>query len=171
LKSSSAVTNVLNANAAIKAAFTGAGQYYAVGELGGGHAGGGTASQTTTAQFNMTLDRSTVPAGGNLIVGLYGGDTIGSGVTAVSLTVTENGTSVTGLSFTNDTAAQATAAFTNMAHNLGTLAGSGAVALDFTLSVTSNAAGSGFYGGLIVGDPPAAHISAWMRPHFSRLVW
>ncbi len=162
---STAVQNVLNANGAIAAAFSGATQYYAVGELGAGHATGGSDNETTTAQLNLTLDRASVPAGGNLVVGLFGGVSEGSNVTAVSLNVTENGIPVAALSFSNDTAAQAVAAFTNMAFNLGALAGSGTLALDFQLSVTSTGAGSGFYGGIVVGDPPggagaASHLHA-----------
>jgi hypothetical protein len=157
---STAVTNVLNANGAIAAAFGGATQYYAVGELGGGHATGGTAAQTTTSTFSLTLAQNAVPTGGDLVVGLYGGVTKGAGVTGVSLSVTENGAAVAALSFSDDTAAQAQAAFSDMAQNLGALAGGGTIALDFSLSVTSDAAGSGFYGGLIIGDPPGAHAFA-----------
>jgi hypothetical protein len=161
-----AVTNVLSANAAIATAFSGATQYYAVGELGGAHSTGGTAVQTQTASFSLKLAQSAVPAGGDLIVGLYGGETTGAGVTGISLSVTENGATVAALSFTNDTAAQAKAAFSDMAQNLGALSGSGTIALDFTLTVTSGAPGSGFFGGLIIGDPPATHPSVWLRPHF-----
>jgi hypothetical protein len=167
--SSSAVTNVLKANSAIATAFTGAKQYYAVGELGGQHATGGGGAQTTTSRLDLVLDQTTVPSGGNLIVGLYGGDTIGTGVTGVSLSVTENGTAVASLSFTNDSATAAKAAFSNMAHNLGALSGSGTIALDFTLSVTSKAAGSGFYGGIIIGDPPSPHVSPSFHTHFGGL--
>ena len=154
--SSTAVKGVLNANAAIASAFSGAGQYYAVGELGASHATGGSDSQTSTAQLSLMLDQTKVPAGGTLVVGLFGGVTEGSGVTGVSLSVTENGTTVAALSFTNDTAAQAQAAFADMGFNLGALSGTGSLALVFKLSVTSDTAGSGFYGGLIVGDPPAS---------------
>jgi hypothetical protein len=134
-----------------------------VGELGAGHGTGGTGSQTSTALLFLTLDQTKVPSGGHLVVGLYGGTLEGSGITGVSLSVTENGTPVAALSFTNDTAAQARAAFTDMGFNLGLLSGSGTVSLGFVLSVTSSSAGSGFYGGLIVGDPPG-HSSA-LIPH------
>jgi hypothetical protein len=164
--SSTAVTDVLKANSAIATAFTGAKQYYAVGELGGQHATGGGGSETTTSRLDMVIDQTKVPSGGDLIVGLYGGDTIGSGVTAVSFSVTENGTAVASLSFTNDSAAQAKIAFSNMAHNLGALSGSGTIALDCTLSVTSSGAGSGFYGGIIIGDPPSPHAPPAFHSHF-----
>jgi hypothetical protein len=152
---STAVKNVLSGNTAIAKAFTGATQYYAVGELGAGHATGGGDSETTTSQLNLVLDRASVPAGGHLVVGLFGGVTEGNHVTGVSLSVTENGATVSALSFTNDSAEQAKIAFSNMAFNLGALSGSGTLALDFQLSVTSSGAGSGFYGGIIVGDPPS----------------
>jgi hypothetical protein len=147
------VTNVLKANSAIAAAFAGAKQYYAVGELGAGHATGGADSETSTAQLDLSIDRTKVPAGGHLVVGLFDGVSAGGSVTAVSLNVTENGTSVSALSFTNDSAAEAQAAFSNMGFDLGALSGTGTLTLDFQLSVTSSGAGSGFYGGVIVGDP------------------
>jgi hypothetical protein len=75
-------------------------------------------------------------------------------VTGVSLQVTENGTAVAALSFTGDSPTQAKAAFSNMAFDLGALSGSGTLTLDFQLSVTTDGTGSGFYGGVIVGDPP-----------------
>jgi hypothetical protein len=134
-----------------------------VGELGAGHATGGTGSETSTAQLSLSIDQTKVPSGGHLVMGLYGGTLEGSGVTSVSLTVTENGASVAALSFTNDTAAQARAAFTNMGFDLGVLSGTGTVALSVQLSVTSDSAGSGFYGGLIVGDPPSDTLP--LTPH------
>jgi hypothetical protein len=161
--SSTAVKGVLNANGAIASAFSGAAQYYAVGELGAGHATGGSDSETTTAQLFLNIDQTQVPAGGDLVVGLFGGFTKGSGVTGVSLSVTENGTAVSALSFSNDTATQAQAAFTDMGFNLGALSGGGTVALDFVLSVTSGSAGAGFYGGLIVGDPPSHAMPALLQ--------
>jgi hypothetical protein len=50
-----------------------------------------------------------------------------------------------------------------MGFNLGALSGTGTLDLGFVLNVTSGSAGSGFYGGVIVGDPPS-HGSALM-PH------
>jgi hypothetical protein len=161
--SSTAVTSVLGSNSAIASAFTGAKQFYAVGELGGGHGTGGTGGQTSIAQLYLTIDQTKVPSGGHLVVGLYGGTLEGVGVTDVSLSVTENGAAVAALSFTDDSPAMALAAFTNMGFNLGLLSGTGTVSLGFVLSVTSSSAGSGFYGGVIVGDPPS--YSAALMPH------
>jgi hypothetical protein len=153
--SSSAVAGVLKANSAIAAAFTGAKQFYAVGELGAGHATGGADTETSTAQLSLAIDQTKVPTGGHLVVGLFGGVSAGGSVTSVSLSVTENGASVAALSFANDSADQARAAFSNMGFDLGALSGTGTLTLGFQLSVTSGGAGSGFYGGVIVGDPPA----------------
>lgn len=164
--SSSAITNVLKANGLIASAFAGAAQYYAVGELGGAHATSGGDRLTTTSQLNLTLDPNAVPVGGQLIVGLYGGTLVGTWVTGVSLSVKENGTAMARLSFTADSAGAAKPAFSDVAHNLGALSGTGTVTLDFTLSVTCMAAGSGFYGGLIIGDPPKPQLAGWVQPHF-----
>ena len=134
-----------------------------MGEIGGGHATGGTAAQTSTSNFTLEIDQTKVPAGGSLVVGLEGGKSTGSGVTSVSLTVTVDGTVASALSFSGDSVAQATAAFDDKAYNLGSLAGTGTLDLSFALSVTGTAASSGFYGGFIVGDPPGAgglHVGA-----------
>ena len=156
---SSAVRHVLDTNPAIKSAFGAKPVFYGVGELGGGHAAGGTASDTSSAAASITLDQVSVPAGARLMVGLYGGKVEGHGVSSVSLTVTIDGTTQTALSFTNDTASQAAAAFDDKAFDLGVLSGSGTLTLDFALSVTSASAGSGFYGGIILGDPPEAGMA------------
>jgi len=51
----------------------------------------------------------------------------------------------------------------DMGFNLGLLSGTGTLALGFALSVTSSSAGSGFYGGVIVGDPPSHGFG--LMPH------
>jgi hypothetical protein len=66
---------------------------------------------------------------------------------------------VSALSFSNDSAEEARAAFSNHGFDLGALSGSGTLTLDFQLSVTSDGAASGFFGGIIAGDPPG-HASA-----------
>jgi hypothetical protein len=63
-----------------------------------------------------------------------------------------------GVLIADDTLAQATLAFTDMGFNLGALAGTGTATLGIDLSVTSDAASSGFYGGVIVGDPPPREV-------------
>jgi hypothetical protein len=153
-KSSTAVKNVLDAagNTAIKGAFSAAQAFYGVGELGVAHASGGTDSETNTSQLSLTLQQSEIPAGHDLVVGFYGGDLVGSGVTQVILAIDANGTSMS----QTFTAAQAVAAFTDNPLSLGALAASGAYDLSIQLTVTTDAAGSGFYGGFIIGnDVPA----------------
>jgi hypothetical protein len=157
---SAAVKGVLDAagNSAIKAAFTPNHGFFAVGELGAAHAASGTAVETDSAQFSVSLDQGDSHAGQNLLLGLYGGQLVGSGVTQVVLTLDENGTSI------NDTytAGQAVTAFTDGVIELGPLAASGAYDLTVELSVTSDAAQSGFYGGFIAGASTNA-----MAPHLA----
>jgi hypothetical protein len=155
---SSAVKGVLNAAAdsAIKAAFTPAESFYAVGELGIGHATGGTDTEDNYDRFNLTLSQAQIGAGQNLVLGLYGGELTGAGVKQVVLTVDANGTTTT----ETYTAGQAVAAFTDGVMQLGALAGNGQYDLTVQLDVTTNQANSGFYGGFILGDstnPPAGH--------------
>ena len=80
------------------------------------------------------------------------------GVGEVTFSLVADGTTVVSETFKNGAAAQA--AFTDMAIPLGSLA-SGALSgdtltLSATLTVASTSAGSGFYGDLIIGDPPAS---------------
>jgi hypothetical protein len=161
---SSAVHSVLAGNLAIKSLFGASPSFYALGEAGAGHSAAGSGVETNTSTFTLGIDQANVSAGGHLIVGLFDGTLVGS-VSSVSLAVTVDGVAQTGISFTGDTAAQATLAFDDMAFDLGPLAGTGTLDVQLALSVTTDAAGSGFYGGFIIGDPPAAHAShAAVRP-------
>jgi hypothetical protein len=171
---STAVKNVLDAagNAAIKGAFSAAQAFYAVGELGVAHATGGTDSESNDSQFSLTLQQSDIPSGHDLVVGFYGGDLVGSGVTQVVLTVDANGTS-TSSTFTG---AQALAAFTDNPISLGALGASGGYDLNISLTVSTDAAGSGFYGDFIVGndaagmaEPPGHGASSGLADHATAL--
>jgi hypothetical protein len=162
---------LINANSNIKTLFNiGSAEYFAVAELGGGYSSGGTLSQTTTSSFTETVDMTKLTTRGNLLVGLYGGFVgTGSGVTAVTFTLSVDGVTQISKTFSSAAAAQAYFGDTNnttsnggTALNIGSLiSGSSLVGTNPTLtisaslSVTSNAANSSFYGGLIIGDPPA----------------
>jgi len=82
-------------------------------------------------------------------------------VTGVTLDIYADSVDVLSEVFT--TAAQAKAFFSDKAMDLGALTslaqGGTAVSLQAVLTVTSDTAGSGFYGGLLIGDPPAAGAS------------
>jgi hypothetical protein len=144
---------ILTANANIAADFTGSPSFFSVGEVGGGHSSAGTASETSTSTVTTSVDLSNLSPTGDLILGLYDGDLVGSGVTSVSLTVSGNG--VDYINDQNMTGAAAQALFTDGAFNLGALASSGGLNLSVSLTVVSDAANSGFYGDFILGDPPA----------------
>jgi hypothetical protein len=150
---------VLNANAAIKSAFGAHRKYFALGELGGGHSSAGTASQTSTAEMQMTVNLADLGAPGELVLGLFDGQVVGTGVTSVALSVTGDGVSLLSKSFT--TAAAALAYFTDDGiGGLLALPDTGTEALAITLTVVTDAPASGFYGDFIIGDPPAAKPAA-----------
>ena len=154
------VTAILSANSAIKAAFnTASPSYFASAEVGGRHSSLAAGAETVTASFNLTVDLSQLAVREHLILGFFGGKSFGAtGVTGVTLTITANGSSV--VSETFSTAAAAVTYFTNHAVDVGSLTapayGSGTLNLTATLTVTTKAAGSGFYGNILIGDPPAA---------------
>jgi hypothetical protein len=159
--SSSAVQEVLAPprHSAIAAAFATAQAFYAVGEIGVAHATGGTDSESNTDTFSLELGQAHIPSGHDLVLGLYGGELLGSRVTQVVLKIDANGT-ITSHSFSG---AQAVAEFTDSTVNLGALAASGHYDLTIDLTVKTDSAGSGFYGDFIVGNantsmaPPSEH--------------
>jgi hypothetical protein len=155
-------TAVLTANAAIKTAFGAAPVFFGIGELGGAYSTNGTATQTVTSSFSETVDLTKLTPLQDLVVGFYGGTAVGTGVTGVTFDLYADGVDVIHQTFSD--AASAKAYFTNNAVDVGALGvgtlSSSTLTLKASLSVTSTSAGSGFFGSLIVGDPPAAHGSA-----------
>jgi hypothetical protein len=112
------------------------------------------------------VDLSLLTTRGNLLVGLYGDDGFGSGVTSVTFVLSVDG-EAPAIDKTFTSVAAAEAFFNDDAlASLGSLAsGSALVGTDntlnvvATLSVTTDAASSGFFGDLIIGDPPGASTS------------
>ncbi|MEO8927789.1 MAG: hypothetical protein ABI306_11575, partial [Caulobacteraceae bacterium] len=153
---------VLAANAAIKSKFGVSPVFFAIGEVGGGHSSVGTFSQTTTSSISETVDLTQLASRQDLVVGLYSGAFTGSGVTGVTFDLVADGIDVIHQTFT--TAAAAKAFFTNNAIDVGSLVagqplGGNTLTLQATLSITSTSAGSAFYGGLIIGDPPRTAVA------------
>ena len=156
--STASVAAVLTANAAIKTAFGAAPVFFGIGELGGGYSAGGVGVQTITTSFKETVNLTKLSLRRDLVVGFYKGTTVGAGFTSMTFDLYADGVDVIHQTFS--TAAAAKTYFTNNAIDLGSLA-TGALSgntltLRATMSITTNVAGSGFYGGLIIGDPPAS---------------
>ena len=127
--------------------------YLGVGELGGGVAASGSGSQTSTSTIDLKVAVNSTDVTKDLLVGLFGGTAVGTGVTSVSLDITVNGQEV--LDKTFNSAAAAAAYFKNDVVDLGKISGfasaGGSLDVVASLKVTS-AAGSGFYGGLLITD-------------------
>ncbi|MGI8841123.1 MAG: hypothetical protein ACR2F8_10155, partial [Caulobacteraceae bacterium] len=161
---------VLAANASIAAAFGASPTFFAIGELGGGYSVGGAASQTVTSEIDETVDLTKLAARQDLPVGLYDGKVKGAGFTGLTFDLYADGMDVVHQAFTSAAAAQSY--FTDHPIDLGSLA-SGALSgnsltLRAVLSVTSASGGSGFYGDLILGDPPAAATPAAAPQRFAQ---
>ena len=152
------VNPVLAANSAIKTAFGASPTFFALGEVGAGHATGGTTAEVGASSVTVDIDLAELSSPGDLILCLYGGDAVGNGVTGVTVSVTDDGSSLLDKSFTSGGAAKSY--FSDRAFNFGALATSGQLDLTVTITVASDKAGSGFYGFFIVGDPPPAARSA-----------
>jgi hypothetical protein len=156
---------VLKSNSSIKAAFGSSPVFFGMDELGGGYSSGGaSASQSTVSTIQETIDLTQLTTRKDLVVGFYSGTTLGTGVTGVTLDLYADGNATPVLSESFASAAAAQAWFTNNAVDLGSLAtdpqlNANTLTLTADLTVTSTS-GSGFYGDLIIGDPPAAAKTA-----------
>jgi hypothetical protein len=149
---------VLAANPNIKAAFGASPVFFAIGELGGGYSNGGTGTQTITSSFGETVDLSKLAKRRDLLIGLDHGTVAGSGFTGLTFDLFADGVDVIHQAFTS--AATAQSYFTDHAIDVGSLAkgalSGNTLTLQAVMSVTSASAGSGFYGGLVIGDPALA---------------
>jgi hypothetical protein len=154
---------VLAANSVIKAMFGTKPSFFAIGALGGSFSVGGGGSQTTTSEVDETIDLTQLASRRDLVVGFYGGSTLGSGVTGVTFDLYADGNDV--LSKTFATASDAQSWFTDKAVDLGSLAsgqplGANTLTLRAVVTVTTDSAGSGFSGDIILGDPKPQAVSA-----------
>jgi hypothetical protein len=145
-------TPVIATNPNIAGAIGAGSPFLAMGELGGGYTAGATGARTYTSSLELKVALNSADLAQDLLVGLYGGTSLGAGVTGVSLDIKANGVALQTNTFASGTAAASF--FTDHSINLGSLSGSafagGALDLLVTMRVTATSAGSGFYGGLIV---------------------
>ena len=152
------VNAVLAANSHLKTAFaTSSPSFFGIGELGGSYDSDGISSETDSQTMSFVIDPSKMANPQDLIVGLYSGTVVGSGFTDLDFTIMANGIAVDSQDFTST--AEAQTYFNNHALDLGsltTLADGGSLDLQINMSETTNAAGAGFYAGLLIGDPPPA---------------
>jgi hypothetical protein len=154
---------VLNGNSNIKAAFNPPNaSFFAIGEVGGAHTRSGSGAQTDTSAINLTVDLTKLPSRQNLELGLFNGTSAGSGFSRLTFNVVGDGHTLVNRTF--NTAAAAVAFFTNDAINLGSLSSGPLSGNTLNLAITETLAttspGSNFYGGFLVGDPPAASDAA-----------
>jgi hypothetical protein len=152
---------VLSKNGNIATAFGASPVFFAIDELGGRHSSAAAGAQTTTSEIDETVNLTKLASRQDLVVGLYNGVAVGSNVTGVTFDLFADGVDVIHKSFASGAAAQTY--FTNNAVDVGSLASGplsgNTLTLKAVLRVTSSAAGSGFYGEIIVGDPPQAAAS------------
>jgi hypothetical protein len=162
---------VLSANPNISTAFGASPTFFAIEELGGAHASGGSGgSQTSKSTLILTVDLTQLSVRHDLRVGLYNPVSTGAGFTNLTLDLYADGTDVVHKAFTSVSAAKTY--FTDDPLDLGSLAtgplSGNTLTVQAVLQVTTASAGSGFYAGLIIGDPPAGggHGAASFDPVF-----
>jgi hypothetical protein len=160
--------SILNANHNIKTALGPSPTIFDEGELGGAHAGTGTASQSETSSVQVQINLADLSSAGSFVLGLYDGAiTDAAGVSQVTLNVTEDGQM---MAMQNYSGAGAVTAFTDgvpMLNDAG-FTNSGTATVKVSLTVTTTAAGAGFSGDFIFGDPPQAAM-ALAKPEMSFL--
>ena len=162
---------ILAANSAIKTGFGASPVFFAVDELGGKYAkSGGTTAETNTETLDLSVDTTKIGTLGKLGVGFFDPITVGAGFTSLTFTLTADGSTVVSQTFTS--LAAANAFFNDRYFSLGTL-GAGALTastltLVATLTITTDAANSGYYFNAIIGDPPAASGSAAAGQRFAQ---
>ncbi len=112
------------------------------------------------------IDLGNLSGAGDLEIGFFNGAASTTGVTGVTLSVSNGFTSLLPTQ-TFTSGAAAAAFFTDQAFNLGALATSGDLAVDIGLTVQTDAPGAHFTGEFILGDPPpgglhgASDASPW----------
>ena len=152
----SATNAIIAANPGIKSAFGALPVFFAIGELGASHTAAASGDQTATSSINLAVNLADLSPSGDLILGLYNPHgTDAAGVTGATLTVSGNG--ITPATFS-------IADFAGHGFKLGALSTTGTLDLTLTLQVQTTAAGAGFFGNIIVGDPSA-------HAHVTRLGW
>ena len=152
------ISAVLTKNASINTAFGASPVFFGIAELGGAYSAGGKTTQTITSSFSETVDLTQLATPEDLVAGFYSGKATGAGFSGMTFDLYADGVDVVHETFSS--AKAATTFFTNNAIDLGSLASgplSGSTLnLRATMSITASAAGSGFSGSIIVGDPPTA---------------
>jgi hypothetical protein len=162
------------ANPVIAAAFGADPTLFAVGEIGGAPQASSSAWESSNGTFTVQINPSQLPSSGELVLGLFGGQSFGSNVNAVYFSAS-TGPNGQGSTFTlnyagPDAGAQAAASFTDNAIDLAPLFNSAEVTeygLDITLIVSTDGLNSGFFGGFVLGDAPTENAIAYGMPHYA----
>jgi hypothetical protein len=129
--------------------------FFAIGEVGGAFSAGGSGTQTDTSTINLTVDLTQLASRQDLELGLFSGQSAGSGFSNLNLTVVADGNTLINQNFNQ---ANAITEFTNKAIDLGSLSSGilsgNTLTLTITTTLVTTSAGTNFYGGFLVGDPP-----------------
>ena len=112
---------VLTANPAIKSAFGAAPSFFSIGELAGGDPATGVTVQSDTSEVETEIDLGNLSGAGDLEIGLFNGAASTTGVTGVTLSVTNGSTALLPMQ-TFTSGPDAAAFFIDQAFNLGALA-------------------------------------------------
>jgi len=108
----------------------------------------------------VDINEANIGAAGNLTLGFYGGTVVGSGVTGVTVTLTDGGsTDLINQSFASTSAALNYFTDHGIVDLLPLAATNGVLSLDLTITLTTDQAGSGIYTGFIVGKAGSGSLT------------
>lgn len=116
-------------------------------------------SETTGATLDFTIDLASVPAPENLLMGFFDALPEGNGFSTMTFSISVDFMLVEYQSWTNPN--DAAVFFGDQFIDYGPMSsldrdGDGLVHMSFQFSVTPQEAGDGFFGSILVGDPPPA---------------
>jgi len=151
------IETILGSNPGIASGFSDATSYFAILELGAKHGASAGGPQAATGALDFTVNLSALPTMDNLLMGFYGG--IGDGPTTVLFTVSVDGVDVVSQSWTD--VGDAIAFFTDQFQDFGPIAlldidANGLLDISVDFAVETQISGDAFFGGILIGDPPAA---------------
>jgi hypothetical protein len=156
------VSAILLANPAIN--FGVSPVYFGIGELGGAYSTNDTGTETETSQVKETVDLTKAGTLHDLFIGFYNFGGQGNLATDPNFSMTFD-VNINGAdhSHTFTTVAAANAYFSNsgtQTQDYGSLVGLTSLQLNISLSITDSAATNGYDLGMLIGDPPPAHVAA-----------
>jgi hypothetical protein len=140
----------------IASGFQNATSYFAIAEVAGRHSGGSAGLQTASVSIDFSLDLDALDVQGDLLIGFNG---FGTGFTSLAFTITADGNLLENESWTD--LGDALAFFNDRYRDdygpvaaLDSDSDDNLIDFQITFEIVTETANEGFWGDIIIGDPP-----------------